>query len=137
MGQLLSSAEIPCDLSEEEIEELHMISAFAATEIRQLRNKFLEFTGGDTDFISREDFERIPAIAINPLRERLVVYFEFGKAGRISWRDFVAHLAIFSPHGRKEQKLKAAFKIQDMNDDGKIDKSDLVSYLKAVTNFDY
>jgi serine/threonine-protein phosphatase 2B regulatory subunit len=136
MGSFLATEEIACDLSEEEIEELHMISAFEAMEIRKLRNKFLEFSGGDKHHISQDEFEEIPAISINPLRERLVSFFEFEKDGRISWRNFVAHLAVFSQHGRKEQKLKAAFKIQDMNDDGKICKKDLLEYLKLVTNFD-
>ena len=124
------------DLTEEEVEELRMISSFTVKEIKRIRRKFLEFTDGEGDKIHKDEFLDIPTISINPLKHRLLVCFEFNKQGLLSWKEFIAHLAIFSYHGRRDQKLKVAFKIQDFNDDGKICKTDLYNYLRMVTDWE-
>eukprot|EP00937_MAST-01D_sp_MAST-1D-sp2_P000922 g922.t1 len=128
------------ELSEEDIEELRMISSFGAAELRRIWGKFIEFGGsgeglGPDEGLSEADFLRIPALAPNPLATRLLQCFDFSEKGNIGFKRFVSGLSVFSHHGDKRQKLQAAFKIQDMNGDGKICEQDLFEYLELVCDF--
>lgn len=74
---------------------------------------------GDCGSLSREDFSRIPELAINPLGERVVnAFFEDNNGeDRVNFRQFMNILARFRPikKGRenilnsREQKLKCKF----------------------------
>jgi Ca2+-binding EF-hand superfamily protein len=72
----LNKKEEVSDLSDEQLEELRMISNFSLKEIRRLRREFLRITEG-SDRITRQQFWGIPCIAVNPLRDRVAIIFGF------------------------------------------------------------
>jgi Ca2+-binding EF-hand superfamily protein len=124
------------DLDMEQLEQFRMITGMSKSEIISLRRSFLTYAE-DLDNISREEFLAIPSVTMNPLRDRLLMLFglqyEGGKP-RISFRDFMEVMAVLnSPSALVDQKLRAAFQLQDMDDDGKISHSDLVRYLELVS----
>jgi serine/threonine-protein phosphatase 2B regulatory subunit len=121
------------EMSEEEIEQYMMISSFTAKELTRIYKKFLDCAGGRILHFSK--FLEIPAIAINPLRERLAACFDFDANREIDFKNFVSALSVFSQHGSRDQKLKCSFKIQDINGDGKICRDDLYEYLVLVSDF--
>ena len=125
----------PRDLSMEEIEELRMISAFNAADLRRMWMKFQEFNGDENQGLSSDDFLNIPAVALNPLKGQLLKCFEFDDAGYIPFKRFCVGMSVFSHHGDKKLKLQAAFKIHDINGDGKICKDDLLHYMRLVSDF--
>lgn len=98
---------------------------------------------GDNGTLSREDFLRIPELAINPLGERIVQAF-FAQADssdeRINFTQFMHVLARFRPIKKnkenklnsREEKLKFAFKMYDLDDDQKISRDELLAVLHMM-----
>ena len=85
-------------------------------QIERLYSRFTSLDRGDCGTLSREDFLRIPELAINPLGDRIVHAFfeEGGCSDRVNFLQFMQVLAHFRPikKGRdnklnsREQKLK-------------------------------
>jgi len=88
-------------------------------QIERLYSRFTSLDRGDCGTLSREDFLRIPELAINPLGDRIVHAFfqEGGYSDRVNFLQFMRVLAHFRPikKGRdnklnsREQKLKCEF----------------------------
>jgi len=91
--------------------------------------------------LSREDFLRIPELAINPLGERIVLaFFRHSEEDRVNFRQFVRVLAHFRPMKKnkdnqlnsRDGKLKFAFKLYDLDDDDRITKEELLAVLQMM-----
>ena len=91
------------------------------SQIERLYSRFTSLDKGDNGTLSREDFLRIPELAINPLGDRIVQAF-FGETNgedRINFRQFMRVLARFRPIKKsrdnklnnREEKLRFAFKM--------------------------
>jgi len=135
-------------LREEEIEEIRNETGFSANQIVRLYSRFtaLDKTGSGT--LSREDFIRIPELVINPLGDRIVHAFFRDCAhdcvdDRINFRQFVRTLARFRPISNRdlsknthlnsrEEKLRFAFKMYDINDDDKIHHNEILDVLHMM-----
>mmetsp|Transcript_12826 Transcript_12826/g.19306 ORF Transcript_12826/g.19306 Transcript_12826/m.19306 type:complete len:198 (+) Transcript_12826:140-733(+) len=122
-----------CDISDEKMEEYRMTSSFEPRDIARLRKAFLVATNGNEE-MDKECFLNIPCIAVNPLKERVACVFGFDQRPTIDFIDFLASTALFNCPGRKDLKLKTAYKLQDMDNDGTVSRSDLRDYIKVVTN---
>ena len=121
------------DIPEEELEELRMMSTLDPDEICRLKKVFFVNTNGG-DRMTKDMFLDILCVKINPLRERVAI--SFGYATPSTTLDFPAFLmgvALFNAHGRREEKLKLAYRLQDMDDDGVLTKPDMVLYLETIT----
>lgn len=119
-------------LSDEDVEELRMISGFDVSEIFRLRKVFYKHTH-DKDFISKNDFLEISGIAVNPLKERICICFGFtSKKTALDFKDFLYGVSLFNSPGSRETKLKVAFQIQDFDGDNVISKEDLRQYLTIL-----
>lgn len=120
--------------SEEDLEELRMLTRFELSEICRLHRVFLLHTGG-ADKITKEVFLSIKCIDVNPLRERVCGVFGFDKQSlqsSLEFKEFLLGIAIFNSPGLYEQKLRAAFRLQDVDDDGSISRKDLTDYLRLL-----
>ena len=85
--------------------------------------------------ISRHQFMNIKSIKMNPIGDRIALCFGFKPnepKSTISYEDYMQRAADFNRPGNREIKLKLAFKIQDYNEDEKIDKTDLKTYYDAI-----
>ena len=91
--------------------------------------------------MTKEDFLRIPELAINPLGERIVQsFFDESNDERINFRQFMKVLAHFRPVRKdsenrlnsKLDKLRYAFNIYDLDSDDKITKDELLSILHMM-----
>ena len=51
----------------------------------------------------------------------------------IDFQAFLVGLSHFNSPGRKEEKMKTAFRLHDFDDDGFISMEDMKAYLRAVT----
>lgn len=61
-------------------------------------SRFTSLDRGDCGTLSREDFLRIPELAINPLGERIVdAFFEESESDRVNFLQFMQVLAHFRP----------------------------------------
>ncbi|CAM9309220.1 unnamed protein product [Ectocarpus sp. 4 AP-2014] len=130
---LFGAREPVSDLSIETLEELHMVTGFTYKELRLTRSHFLALVNEAT-FITREEFLEIPSVANNPLRERLLVCFGFDSMDNLKFKEFVEILSIFNnPSAQRDQKLRMAFTLVDIDGDGQVSKNDLVRYLELIT----
>nr|UCC70437.1 calcineurin B-like protein 1 [Nilaparvata lugens] len=129
-------------LQEEEIAQIQDETGFTPNQIERLYSRFTSLDRSDCGTLSREDFLRIPELAINPLGERIVnAFFNDGSGNdRVNFRQFMQVLARFRPIRKskdntlnsREQKLKFAFKMYDLDNDDMISRDELLAVLHMM-----
>lgn len=128
-------------LRDEELAEIQKETGFTANQIERLYSRFTALDKTGSGALSREDFLRIPELAINPLGERIVMaFFRHSDEDRVNFRQFVRVLAHFRPLKRSKEnklnsrdgKLKFAFKLYDLDDDDRITKEELLAVLQMM-----
>nr|QBH72783.1 calcineurin b subunit [Thermobia domestica] len=128
-------------LREEEISEIQNETGFTPNQIERLYSRFTSLDRGDCGSLSREDFLRIPELAINPLGDRIVhAFFQDSSDDRVNFRQFMRVLAHFRPIKKnrentlnsRDEKLKFAFKMYDLDDDGRISRDELLAILHMM-----
>eukprot|EP00520_Triparma_pacifica_P004898 CAMPEP_0118639144 /NCGR_PEP_ID=MMETSP0785-20121206/4068_1 /TAXON_ID=91992 /ORGANISM="Bolidomonas pacifica, Strain CCMP 1866" /LENGTH=275 /DNA_ID=CAMNT_0006530455 /DNA_START=108 /DNA_END=932 /DNA_ORIENTATION=- len=84
--------------------------------------------------ITRHQFLNIKSVAMNPLKDRIALCFEFEDDlnSTITFEQYMQMAATFNRPGNREQKLKLAFKIQAFTDPKKITKGDLKKYYDLI-----
>jgi Ca2+-binding EF-hand superfamily protein len=121
------------DISEELMEEYRMISNFKQKEIIRLHSVFHDISSNKST-VTRDEFLNISALVHNPLKERVALCFGYDEECiELDFRGFLKGLALFNGPGQREQKLRTAFRIQDFDGDGVINKSDLTCYIQKIT----
>ena len=71
-------------------------------------------------------------LANNPLVKRVIAVLDKNKDGSISFFEFVHGLNALTASGSSVEKLKFAFSIYDINDDGYISNGELFTVLKMM-----
>ncbi|KAI0231611.1 Calcineurin B homologous protein 1 [Lamellibrachia satsuma] len=125
-------------LQDSEIEEIQKDTSFSQNQIVRLYSRF---TALDKTNKRREDFLRIPELAINPLGDRIVhSFFTGGSEDSVNFRQFMRTLAKFRPIkenqvnqlNSREAKLKFAFNMYDLDGDNMISREELLSVLHMM-----
>jgi len=133
-------------LEDSDIEEIRKETGFSASQIKRLYSRFSNLDKRNNAYLCREDFLRIPELAINPLGERIVNSFfvpqnsEIGSEQGINFKDFVRALARFRrddgrrahPLNKRENKLEYAFKMYDIDNMNKISKENICDILSLM-----
>lgn len=68
----------------------------------------------------------------NPLVSRLIDVFDNDGSGDVDFKEFIAGISTFSSKGNPQEKLKFAFKIYDIDQDGYISHGELFIVLKMM-----
>merc|ERR1712180_110492 len=88
-------------LQEEEINEITAETGFTKQQIERLYARFTSLDKQNHGYLTREDFLRIPELAINPLGDRIVhaFFYESKSQGeeKVDFKDFVRVVAHFRP----------------------------------------
>jgi calcineurin B family protein 1 len=66
-------------LQDSEIDQINKETGFTRNQIVRLYSRFVSLDKGHNGYLSREDFLRIPELAINPLGDRIVNSFFLSK----------------------------------------------------------
>lgn len=82
--------------------------------------------------IERDEFLSLPQVSSNPLAQRMIAIFDEDGGGSVDFREFISGLSAFSSKGNKEEKLKFAFKVYDIDRDGLISNGELFLVLKMM-----
>ena len=82
--------------------------------------------------IEREEFLQLPQVSSNPLATRMIAIFDEDGGGDVDFQEFVNGLSAFSSKGNKEDKLRFAFKVYDIDRDGYISNGELFIVLKMM-----
>ena len=75
----------------------------------------------------------IPEVVMNPLAKRLTAMFERDEADRINFRNFARGLSVLGERATPEVKVRALFRIYDVDGDGFITEGDIREVLKLAT----
>ncbi|KAL0225146.1 hypothetical protein RCL1_003058 [Eukaryota sp. TZLM3-RCL] len=132
MGNLFSK----CRLSSGELQEMLSISKFTAKEIRRLHSSFVSLDSDKDHKITHEQLLLLPELLHNPLKHRVLALIPQDEKEKddklIDFKQFITTLNVFSPKADRKTKLKAAFEIFDLNDDGVIAADDLEQIIKFI-----
>ena len=94
-----------------------IVSALLASEDKYFR--FSSLDKQDKGYLSREDFLRIPELAINPLGDRIVHAFFFESRSqeeeKVDFKDFVRVLAHFRPIKKNAEKNKLNTRMEKLH----------------------
>lgn len=128
-------------LQEEEIAQIQEETGFSPSQIERLYSRFTSLDKGDNGALSREDFLRIPELAINPLGDRIVhAFFMESSDDRVNFREFMRVLARFRPikknrdnkMNNREEKLRFAFRMYDLDDNSSISRDEVLAVLHMM-----
>lgn len=123
-------------------------TGFSEKEVVRLFERFCELDRGSKGFLDRTDFLAIPEISLNPVGDRIVhAFFKEGNSNkendRLDFKNFARVMSFFRPipkddpagKSKREEKLRFAFSIYDLNDDGTLSRSVESSLSHEVTLF--
>ncbi|RQM04868.1 hypothetical protein DH86_00002660 [Scytalidium sp. 3C] len=114
------------------LENIVQGSNFDREEVERLRKRFMKLDKDNSGTIEREEFLSLPQISSNPLATRMIAIFDEDGGGDVDFQEFVSGLSAFSSKGNKEQKLRFAFKVYDIDRDGYISNGELFIVLKMM-----
>lgn len=141
-------------LQPEDIEKIGNETGFTASQVDRLYSRFTSLDKEEKGYLSREDFLRIPELAINPLGDRIVHTFFYesieGTEDKVNFTDFVRVLSHFRPIEKQKktdliegggaesqpnsrlEKLHFAFRMYDLDGDDMISREELLAVLSMM-----
>lgn len=114
------------------LESLMEGTNFDREEIDRLRKRFMKLDSDGSGTIDKNEFLAIPGISSNPLANRLMTVFDEDNSGTIDFQEFITGLSAFSGKTSRTEKLKFAFKIYDIDQDGFIGNGELFIVMKMM-----
>ncbi|XP_064541498.1 calcineurin subunit B type 2 [Drosophila montana] len=111
---------------------MEMCSNFDADEIRRLGKRFRKLDLDNSGALSVDEFMSLPELQQNPLVQRVIDIFDADGNGEVDFKEFIQGVSQFSVKGDKLSKLRFAFRIYDMDNDGYISNGELFQVLKMM-----
>lgn len=109
-----------------------MCSCFDPEEIARLGKRFRKLDLDNNGALSVDEFMSLPELQQNPLVQRVIEIFDQDGNGEVDFREFIEGVSQFSVKGDKQQKLRFAFRIYDVDKDGFISNGELFTVLKMM-----
>merc|ERR1711931_569603 len=110
ISDIMGNSRSSLQLQPEEIEAITEETGFTKQQIERLYARFSSLDKQSHGYLSREDFLRIPELAINPLGDRIVHAFFYESKNtdeeKVDFKDFVRVVAHFRPVKKNPAKNK-------------------------------
>merc|ERR1711894_470627 len=132
MGTLERHGETQETMGNESSLPLELGATFDADEIKRLGKRFRKLDLDNNGALSVDEFMSLPELQQNPLVQRVIEIFDQDGNGEVDFREFIEGVSQFSVRGEKQQKLRFAFKIYDVDKDGFISNGELFTVLKMM-----
>lgn len=146
-----SSSQAPASsqalLGPDEMEAICRSSSFEPAQVEKIYQRFRALSGGRLT-VTRTDMLRIPALATNPLADRILHVLDLPKprrdpkaaAGaaadaaekRLTFREFLKATSVFGPQASRGDKMEFAFRVYDLDGDGYVGVQDIRSTLRTM-----
>ena len=110
-----------------------MATNFDAEEIKRLEKRFQKLDLDNNGLLSVDEFMSLPGLQQNPLAQRVIEILDEDKNGDVDFKEFIQGVSSFSVRGDKSSKLRFAFKIYDIDNDGYISNGELFQVLKLMS----
>merc|ERR1719437_12621 len=111
---------------------MEMATNFDAEEIKRLGKRFKKLDLDNSGSLSVDEFMSLPELQQNPLVQRVIEIFDDDGNGEVDFKEFIQGVSQFSVKGDKQSKLKFAFRIYDIDNDGYISNGELFQVLKMM-----
>ncbi|XP_076315963.1 neuronal calcium sensor 1-like [Tachypleus tridentatus] len=121
-------------LNKNEIEELESTTNFKA---QQLQKWYKDFIHDCPDgHMTKEVFRKIygqlfPAGNPSPFVDYIFNVFDSNKDGVVTFKEFITAIAV-TTHGSVDDKLKWAFKLYDIDNDGYVSRYEMIDVITAI-----
>jgi len=106
---------------------------FSKSELKTLYKNFIDLDKDKSGLLEPNELLDVPELIDNPIVKRVISVFDKNNDGKISFYEFILGLTILSDLTEKEEKIKFAFQIYDLNNDGFLSNGDLFHTLKLLT----
>jgi calcineurin B family protein 1 len=130
------------DIEKKELEEIVRETGFRVKQIEYLHTRFVALDKKMNGYLKRQDFEAMPDIKVNPLRDRIleVLINDFGDSEKLTFKQFVTVFATFRRkvgneeivRNTRDNRTQFLFSIYDRDKDGKINRTELLSVLNIL-----
>ena len=105
---------------------------FDKKELKVLYRNFVKLDQDHSGLIEPNEFFDVPELKDNPIVQRLITVFDKNNDGKLSFYEFVSGLSLLTNAGNSDDKMKTAFHIYDVDNDGYISNGDLFTILKIL-----
>uniref|UniRef100_UPI00398E955C calcineurin B homologous protein 2 n=1 Tax=Pristiophorus japonicus TaxID=55135 RepID=UPI00398E955C len=130
----------------EDLQGIIQETGFSKAHVCRLYDRFEGLDQNKAGQLSREDFQRIGELAVNPLGDRIINAFFPDGNQTLDFRSFIRILACFrpvtvdksagpnspEPINSRSNKLRFAFQLYDQDRDGKISRDELFQVLRMM-----
>ncbi|CCW62917.1 unnamed protein product [Phytomonas sp. EM1] len=119
-------------LSKDELLELQRTTSLTEAQVLRLHKRFTKLDRNNTGYISSKEFSSTPVLESNPLVGRVFAVMDVNGDKNLHFAEFIKAFSVFSYQADKKEKLLFAFKIYDIDGDGKISNKDLYQALRTM-----
>ncbi|CAO2583128.1 Calcineurin B homologous protein 2 [Lemmus lemmus] len=131
-----------------DVDQILRETGFSQASLLRLYHRFQALDREEKGFLSRLDLQRIGALAVNPLGDRIIDSFFPNGSERVDFAGFARVLAHFRPVDEEDattrdpkqpeplnsrtNKLRFAFQLYDLDGDGKISRNEMLQVLRLM-----
>lgn len=116
-----------------EFDALCTDQTFTKDDLNIVYAKFSKLDLDGDGVVNPGEFRSNPALASNPLLDRLINALDKDRDGGVSFFEFCSGLALFAGSSPREKKVDFLFKIFDGDNDGFLTEADLIACTKLIS----
>ncbi|KAG7673609.1 hypothetical protein Ndes2526B_g02940 [Nannochloris sp. 'desiccata'] len=113
------------------LQSLDRDGALNKAEIDRLERRLRRLGFGRSE-VARSDLRSVDGLSQNPFMERIFEMYDSDMDGLLTLADMKCMMELFSRLRDEESRFRFAFLVFDSNNDGKIDKSELMTILQLT-----